>query len=154
MLGLCECGCGKKTNISKYTMRSKGYVKGEPRRFLVGHRGNLMKGTQYERQPIEERFWKYVEKTDSCWLWTGARSGDRGWIWYNKRYQLAYRVSFQMLKGQIPGGLFVLHSCDNGLCVNPDHLFLGTQKDNIQDAWKKGRMRRENLIQFRTGTGD
>jgi hypothetical protein len=147
------CGCGGKTKIAKYTQAGKGYIKGKPRRFIIGH---TFKNTQYERMPVIERFFKYVHKTKSCWFWIGAKHGggvpghpEIGVILYEKRYQSAHRVSWKIHNGSIPKGLCTLHRCDNSLCVNPKHLFLGTQKDNIQDAWKKGRMCVTNLVQFR-----
>lgn len=92
---------------------------------------------------IEVRFWKYVKKTDSCWLWIGAKRDQKrgyGTIVDNtgKNFR-AHRVSWEMHNGQIPDGLFVLHKCDNPSCVNPDHLFLGTQTDNMQDMLRKNR---------------
>jgi len=97
--------------------------------------------------PIETRFWMSVNKTPSCWLWTAGRSGGWGQNRYGsigkgRRGQgsiLAHRLSWILHFGEIPEGLSVLHKCDNTLCVNPEHLFLGTPKDNMQDMVKKGR---------------
>ena len=75
-----------------------------------------------------ERFWKKVNKTDGCWLWQGATS----------RSSQGYGA-FSVGRSSIPKGLFILHHCDNPPCVRPDHLFIGTQKDNINDMIKKGR---------------
>lgn len=58
----------------------------------------------------------------------------------DRRTELAHRVSWELHNGSIPDNMFVLHKCDIGQCVNPDHLFLGTHKDNCQDGLKKGRM--------------
>lgn len=87
-----------------------------------------------------DRFWSKVKISDGCWEWTAAtdhcgygRFGIRG------RNRLAHRVSFCIHVGPVPEGMCVLHRCDNPPCVNPDHLFLGTQKDNMRDRDSKRR---------------
>lgn len=84
----------------------------------------------------------YYTKTneDGCWIWQSTIAW-RGYGLYsmNRKRLAAHRASWIIHKGEIPDGLFVLHKCDVRTCVNPDHLFLGTQKDNMQDCIKKGR---------------
>lgn len=92
---------------------------------------------------IVERFWPKVNKSDGCWNWLGAKkSNGYGQINAIQKYMMAHRVSWILNNGPIPAGSNVLHKCDNRLCVNPDHLFLGTQRDNLLDALKKGRVTR------------
>lgn len=92
---------------------------------------------------LAERFWKKVQKTNSCWTWIGCKNRTGyGIIRLEPRNLRAHRVSWELVNGPIPDGMHVLHRCDNPTCVNPAHLYLGTQKDNIQDAASKGRLRR------------
>lgn len=96
-------------------------------------------------QSFLARFWKKVKKTNSYWLWTGATMSS-GYGHINKDNQGGmigtHRVSWVIHNGEIPDGLNVLHDCpegDNRLCINPEHLFLGTQMDNVRDMLSKGR---------------
>jgi len=78
-----------------------------------------------------------------CWNWKGAKQGS-GYgelIIAGKKYY-AHRLAYALFHGKWPGRLYVCHSCDNVSCVNPEHLFLGTQKDNLQDMAAKGRSTR------------
>jgi hypothetical protein len=89
---------------------------------------------------LTESFWAKVKKTDSCWLWIGSRQkNDYGRIKRHRKILIAHRVSWFIHNGPIPDGLLVCHHCDNPMCVNPNHLFLGTQQDNFWDMYNKGR---------------
>lgn len=79
------------------------------------------------------------EPNSGCWLWLGAAWEDRPNVYYQGKKRLASRVSYEAYVGPIPPGLHALHRCDNPWCVNPEHLFPGTQADNNQDMMNKGR---------------
>ena len=92
-------------------------------------------------QPWQERFWQKVQKIkDACWKWNGTKF-DTGYgaFWRNGKQCHVVRLMWEITNGDIKQGLFVCHHCDNPNCVNPDHLFLGTQKDNMHDCIAKGR---------------
>lgn len=85
-------------------------------------------------------FWDRVDRSGECWLWTAYRNEDGyGTVRFDGRMQGAHRVAWQLTHGPIPDGLDVLHSCDNPPCCKPDHLFLGTNHDNVIDRHTKGR---------------
>jgi DNA-binding XRE family transcriptional regulator len=90
--------------------------------------------------PIEPRFWGKVIKKDGCWQWSGSKSSD-GYGSFSIAHKMygAHRISWEIHYGQIPQGKHVLHKCDTPECVNPEHLFLGTHKENMRDMFSKGR---------------
>lgn len=99
-------------------------------------------------RPVADRLWEKVEKSDGCWIWTGAlMSNGYGSINRDGSRQrtVPHRVAWELTNGPIPSGLFVCHKCDVPRCCNPAHLFLGTAKDNAQDMVSKGRGRTPNL---------
>lgn len=101
-------------------------------------RGISLRAIPPKRTP-EERYWSFVAKTDNCWLWTGGKDqkGYGGFMGMK-----AHRFGWQLQNGPIPPGLLCCHHCDNPSCVRPDHLFIGTPKDNSQDMVAKGRVQR------------
>lgn len=89
----------------------------------------------------EEKFWPRVQKGPDCWHWIGSLSplGYGVLVGRERRHRSAHRLSWEIHYGPIPDGLMVCHHCDNRGCVRPDHLFLGTARDNVQDMLAKGR---------------
>jgi hypothetical protein len=99
-----------------------------------------MGGIEMIEKTIVEKFEeKYIPEPNSgCWLWLGFNHGKRrkcvyGGFHYNGKIWLAHRVSYVLYKGPIPNGKHILHVCDNPKCVNPDHLYAGTQQNNMDD---------------------
>lgn len=129
----CQCGCNK-----KYLLRNIHYYKGIPV-YTRGHHPTLhIKNCIND----EDVFWSRVNKTtdSGCWEWTeGLSTSGYGVYCLNNNRRQAHRVSWFYTYGVWPSK-FVCHTCDNRKCVRPDHLFEGSQKDNMEDAAKKGRI--------------
>lgn len=101
-----------------------------------------------------KRFFDKIRISETgCWNWIASIRGKSGYGAFklNGLVVDAHRVSWMIHKGEIQKGKFVCHTCDNRLCVNPDHLFLGTQEDNMQDCVNKGRLVTPIGIQFEKG---
>lgn len=96
----------------------------------------------YKIIDVTKHFWSKVnvESEDECWEWLGTLNGHGyGRFRFMGKDDRSHRVSWMLTYGEIPDKLFVLHKCDNPKCVNPNHLFLGTQLENMQDMTRKGR---------------
>lgn len=78
-----------------------------------------------------------VDSETGCWNWTGSVNKANRRAVYNSKY--AYRISYEIFVGPIPDGLQINHHCDNGICVNPEHIYAGTHQDNINDMYRRGR---------------
>src|SRR3990167_8095086 len=95
--------------------------------------------TRWPKLTLQERFWKHVNKTENCWLWT-AYCIPQGYGVFNVhkgKWQYAHRIAYQFIKGFIPLDKEVMHSCHIRKCVNPNHLKLGTHLENMRDRRKK-----------------
>jgi transcriptional regulator with XRE-family HTH domain len=99
-----------------------------------------------KNKSCEDRFWAKVDRsTGDCWTWTAVKN-NKGYGMFRLGSAslgkvLAHRFSYELAKGKIPKGAFILHSCDNGLCVNPSHLRVGNHAENMRDAASRGRSR-------------
>lgn len=139
---LCRCGCGNSVKWNKEFKRWNVYLRGHNLKTVEGKQKTLEANRKRWGDPTE-RFWSRVDKSggpDACWLWTGSITYGYGRVFWKGTLWGAHRVAWELGMGKkIPEGMYILHHCDNRRCCNPKHLFLGTQKDNMQDAVSKGR---------------
>lgn len=126
-------------NCSKL-VTAKGLCPMHYRRFRLYGDPQIVKHHKYYGLTTEERFWKYVKKTPTCWIWIGKRHRQGyGELWVKETMRLTHRLSWEIHYSKIPKGKHVLHKCDNPPCVNPDHLYLGDHYMNMKDMWDRGR---------------
>lgn len=134
---VCKCTCGR-TSTATISGLALGKIKSCGCAIL-----ERPQNTRFTDEQVRKAFFDKVNKTNGCWLWTASRNGDGyGMMVFRGRGRGAHRVSWVLHYGEIPDGLRVLHKCDNPPCVNPEHLFLGTQLDNVRDCMAKNRDRK------------
>lgn len=99
-----------------------------------------------------DKFLSKIKKTENCWIWQGSKCNDYGILYTKSGNIFAHRLSYLLFKGPIPHGSFICHNCpdgDNPSCVNPDHLWIGNTKKNINDFHEK---KRKGLLTVRDGS--
>lgn len=123
-LWMCQCDCGKTAKVLAHNLKKK-----------TRSCGCIINKT------MEERLWAKIAKGDGCWLWTGKSTTGFGYghLTISRRGYDAHRLVYELTYGAIPDGMFVLHTCDNPRCCRPDHLYLGTPRDNMQDRSRRER---------------
>lgn len=146
-LGLCQCGCGQETKLASSTNAKRGYVKGEPRRFVTGHYARDLR-----RGRPREKLWKEEDRgyETPCWIWHGSTNGrgygrlGRGGTLYS-----AHRYFWIEANGPVPDGLELDHLCEIPQCVNPAHLEPVTHTENIRRG-KLAKLTAENVRMIRS----
>lgn len=134
---LCRCDCGKETVVWQLSLR-RGSTQS------CGCLKDRMMKERWERYR-HPAFWARIEKSDACWNWLGSQeqgpknTSPYGVLRWRGKASKAHRVAYELTNGEIPAGMMVLHKCDNTLCCNPDHLYLGTHADNMRDMRERNR---------------
>lgn len=142
---LCECGCGQPAPIATMTYRSRGWIQGQPLRFILGHRFNLPMPMR-KFPPFEERFWARVERRgpEECWPWLSTRTsngyGSCRPLSGEDTKTTAHRVAYELTRGPIPEGMELDHLCRNRACVNPAHMEPVSHQQNCKrGVWARPR---------------
>lgn len=131
---ICKCDCGNEKTISSQHLRKR----------FISSCGCLKEKDIENIDDFKDEFFSNIDKTETCWNWTKGTSRGYG-IFFAGKMIKAHRYSYLLHKGAIPKKMIICHKCDNPLCVNPEHLYAGTYKDNAQDRERRGRGRKSNL---------
>lgn len=144
-MSLCECGCGQQTTKIKMTNRKMGRIAGQYNRFVRGHN----RSSEYmEREGLggSDLSLYEIDPVTGCWNWTGLVNRQTGYgiVSYRGKQVSVHRLAYEIANHVKLTSRFQLvrHTCDNRICLNPNHLILGTHKDNSQDAVDRGRTAR------------
>jgi hypothetical protein len=132
--GMCQCGCGQPAPLAMRTSKRHGTVKGQPQRFILGHRWRKTLDNFRE----EDRGYK-----TPCWIWQG-RIAKSGYGTLGRRY--VHRLMFARANGPIPEGLEPDHLCRVRACGNPDHMEAVTRSENMKRSPLVGRWKREKAV--------
>ncbi len=125
----CACGCGFDAGIVPRTYSCKGWIKGDNKKYIQGQHLHSKSFMDYD-----------IDPNSGCWIWQRAvHTNGYGHIWADNKHQRAHRVYYERYRGAIPVGMVLDHLCRNKKCVNPYHLEVVTQKENIQRAFRKPR---------------
>lgn len=147
-LGVCECGCGKKTRIAVYDRPECGWISGHPKRFIHGHNG--AKTDEIKAMDFWGKF-RFVQGIlpSFCWQWTGAvNKGGYGVNYLFTDNVCAHRIAFTETGGEIPEGLELDHLCRNRRCINPHHLEPVTRTVNSRRG-SKTKLTEEQALEIR-----
>lgn len=137
---LCKCDCGGEKIVLETSLYSKCVKSCGCREYKNKKKYHLADDIEFMKREIER---KVKINSDQCWEWQGAKHKQGyGNIIFKKKCWLSHRLAWTIYKGEIKDNLKVCHKCDKPLCCNPNHLFLGTQLENVQDGFAKGRMKK------------
>lgn len=141
----CKHEMQKKAAVRINAMSRRTYARHREEYLAVraARRAAMVESDILQDKSFQKRFYKKVLKSDGCWEWQASLNhGGYGQIGFNGGVLYAHRAAWILANGPIPDGLYVCHKCDNRKCCNPEHMFLGTFEDNMNDKVQKGRQNR------------
>ena len=139
---LCKCDCGGEKIVNESSLYGGHTIS-------CGCFHHLKDSDYNEKTKLRIKENIKIDK-NGCWIWQGSKHRQGyGNIAYRNKPMLAHRISWIIFKGEIPSSIYVCHTCDVTSCCNPDHLFLGTQKENMDDAHDKGKYENRNISKNR-----